>query len=280
MKIILMSQGAIMSKIANYFNSQNIDFQLIILQDNTRTLNASLSVPETFSPQFLTKSGLTDYLASINTETLIISAANRYIYPKHIVSKKNLTIINYHSSLLPKFPGRNSEAWTIYAGEEFGGITWHFVEEKLDSGKIIVQEMVKLSDEITSFELLKIYTNLAFKSFTLFINDLINKKALRPKSFNFTENVIYSWQKPKDGLIELDCSGVEISRLLRAYDYGPLKILGDLKFLNNGRLYIVKNYKIFKDNFFLKMKNFTFYASEYEVYLKMGDFLFVIHLTE
>jgi methionyl-tRNA formyltransferase len=276
-----MGQGAITSKIANYFISQNLDFKIVTLKDDTRTLKAGLAVPEKFSPQFLSKPELTKYLDSIDQETLIVSAANRYIYPKKIISKPNLTIINYHASLLPKFPGRNSEAWTIYAGEEYGGITWHFVDENLDSGKIIVQEKVKLSDEITSFELLRIYTNLAFKSFTSFIFDLINNtNKIQPRTCNISENVIYSWQKPNEGLIPLDKTGVEISRILRAYDYGPLKILGDLKLYINNTLYIVKKYKIFKDKYFTKMNNFLYQASDDQIYIKKDDFLFFIHLSE
>ena len=53
-------------------------------------------------------------------------------------------IINIHPSLLPKFPGL--EAWTqaLAAGEEVTGCTVHYVDEKIDHGKIIAQREVRI----------------------------------------------------------------------------------------------------------------------------------------
>ena len=62
-----------------------------------------------------------------------------------IISKKFLnaygkTIINIRPSLLPKFKGLNTFKRILKNKEKKTGCTVHFVNEKLDSGKIIVQK--------------------------------------------------------------------------------------------------------------------------------------------
>ena len=67
-----------------------------------------------------------------------------------ILSKKfimgfNNKIINIHPSLLPKFKGLNTHKRVLQNKEKFTGCTVHYVNAKLDSGKIILQKKVKIS---------------------------------------------------------------------------------------------------------------------------------------
>lgn len=55
-------------------------------------------------------------------------------------------IINIHPSLLPKYPGVDAQRQAFEAGEERSGVTIHFVDEGLDTGPIIYQEEVDISD--------------------------------------------------------------------------------------------------------------------------------------
>jgi phosphoribosylglycinamide formyltransferase-1 len=58
-------------------------------------------------------------------------------------------IINIHPSLLPKFPGL--EAWkeALAADETVTGCTVHYVDEKIDHGRIIAQQEVAISPDET-----------------------------------------------------------------------------------------------------------------------------------
>ena len=74
-----------------------------------------------------------------------------------IVSKKFCDefagrIINLHPSLLPKYKGLHAVEQAIQAGEEETGCTVHFVNEYLDSGAIIKQQVVPIlpSDTVES----------------------------------------------------------------------------------------------------------------------------------
>ncbi len=53
-------------------------------------------------------------------------------------------IINIHPSLLPKYKGLNTHQKAINNNEKFSGCTVHYVNSKLDSGKIILQKKVRI----------------------------------------------------------------------------------------------------------------------------------------
>ena len=59
-------------------------------------------------------------------------------------------IINIHPSLLPKYKGLNTHQRAIDNKEKYSGCTVHYVNSKLDSGKIILQKKVKIFKNDTS----------------------------------------------------------------------------------------------------------------------------------
>lgn len=56
-------------------------------------------------------------------------------------------IVNIHPSLLPSFPGLESQKQALDYGVKFAGCTVHFVDENLDAGPIILQATVPVFDE-------------------------------------------------------------------------------------------------------------------------------------
>ena len=66
------------------------------------------------------------------------------ILSPNFIKKIKIPIINIHPSLLPKLKGLNTHERAIKAKHKFSGCTVHFVNEKLDSGKIIAQKKVKI----------------------------------------------------------------------------------------------------------------------------------------
>ena len=67
------------------------------------------------------------------------------ILPKNITKKFAGKIINIHPSLLPKYKGLNTHHKAITNKDKFAGCSVHYVTEKLDSGKIIMQKKVKVT---------------------------------------------------------------------------------------------------------------------------------------
>ena len=60
-----------------------------------------------------------------------------------------------HPSLLPKFKGLNTHKRAISNNEKYSGCTVHFVNSRLDSGKIILQKKVKIRKSETAKSLAK-----------------------------------------------------------------------------------------------------------------------------
>ena len=63
------------------------------------------------------------------------------------VKNFNGNIINIHPSLLPKFKGLNTFARMLENKEKKGGCTVHYVNEKLDSGGIIIQKNFEIKSK-------------------------------------------------------------------------------------------------------------------------------------
>jgi len=55
-------------------------------------------------------------------------------------------ILNIHPSLLPAFPGLESQRQALEHGAKFSGCTVHFVDENLDAGPIILQAVLPIED--------------------------------------------------------------------------------------------------------------------------------------
>ena len=58
-------------------------------------------------------------------------------------------ILNIHPSLLPAFPGLESQRQALQYGVKFAGCTVHFVDENLDAGPIVLQAVVPVQDDDT-----------------------------------------------------------------------------------------------------------------------------------
>ena len=66
------------------------------------------------------------------------------ILSKKFINKFNHPILNIHPSLLPKYKGLNTHKRILQNKEKYTGCTVHYVNEKLDSGKIILQKKIKI----------------------------------------------------------------------------------------------------------------------------------------
>jgi phosphoribosylglycinamide formyltransferase-1 len=70
----------------------------------------------------------------------------RLLSPFFVTSFPN-RILNIHPSLLPSFPGLESQRQALEYGVKFAGCTVHFVDENLDAGPIVLQATVPVRDD-------------------------------------------------------------------------------------------------------------------------------------
>ena len=72
----------------------------------------------------------------------------RIISPEFVKKYKN-RIINIHPSLLPAFPGLNSQKQALEYGAKYSGCSVHFVDTGMDTGPVIIQAVVKVNEKDT-----------------------------------------------------------------------------------------------------------------------------------
>ena len=79
-------------------------------------------------------------ILNLNNIKLICLAGFLKILSKEFIKSFKGKIINIHPSLLPKYKGLNTHYRVLENNEKFTGCSVHFVNEKLDGGKIILQK--------------------------------------------------------------------------------------------------------------------------------------------
>ena len=86
---------------------------------------------------------------------LICLAGFMKILSKNFIKSFKGKILNIHPSLLPKYKGLNTHQRVLLHKEKYSGCTVHIVNSRLDSGKIILQKKVKISNSDTAKSLAK-----------------------------------------------------------------------------------------------------------------------------
>lgn len=99
-------------------------------------------------------STLKKYKVTPSNGLVCLAGFMRIISPYFIKEYKN-KILNIHPALLPAFPGLDAQKQAIEFGSKFSGCTVHFVDEGVDTGSIIIQEIVKINNNDTEKSLSK-----------------------------------------------------------------------------------------------------------------------------
>ena len=88
-------------------------------------------------------------LLQANEVDLICLAGYMRLLSPYFVAAFPNRILNIHPSLLPSFPGLESQRQALEYGVKFAGCTVHFVDENLDAGPIVLQAVVPIADTDT-----------------------------------------------------------------------------------------------------------------------------------
>ena len=106
-------------------------------------------------------------LKSLNADLFVVVAFR--MLPQSVWDLPNKGTINLHTSLLPNYRGAAPINWVLINGEKETGITTFFIDQQIDSGAIIKQEKIKLTETTTAAEL---HNTLMHKGSELLINTL------------------------------------------------------------------------------------------------------------
>jgi methionyl-tRNA formyltransferase len=90
-----------------------------------------------FQPEELSDPSFIDSLRKVDPDLIVVVAFR--ILPKAVFLLPRLGAINLHASLLPRYRGAAPINWAIIRGETRTGVTTFFLEEKVDTGRILLQ---------------------------------------------------------------------------------------------------------------------------------------------
>lgn len=256
---LILGTGELAFQCAKFVNQNNFIVKFFDTNETQSKILQQKIQNENIQYSFKTKKELTEILDQINQRTFLLSAINPYIIPTKIINNPNILAINCHPALLPKHPGRNVEAWTIFEQDPEAGVTWHQITPLIDSGVILIQKKIILDDSFTSIKLMRFLNALGFEAFVQIFDDVFHGKEIEFfKPHQAREKLHYSWEKPNDGYLDLSWSGEKISAFLRAMDFGILDLLGKPKLVFENKCYTWDRYKITKDeNSFSDTIDFT-----------------------
>ena len=102
-------------------------------------------------PEHLTDSKFVSEVQLLAPDLIVVVAYR--ILPYEIYAVPKLGSFNLHASLLPKYRGAAPIHWAIMNGEKESGVTTFFLQEKVDTGSILLQARVKIGPDETAGEL-------------------------------------------------------------------------------------------------------------------------------
>jgi phosphoribosylglycinamide formyltransferase-1 len=90
---------------------------------------------------------MADWLTDRGVE-LVVLAGYMQLLSGEFLDRFRARVINVHPALLPAFPGLHAVEQSVEYGVKLFGVTVHFVDEGVDSGPIILQRSVEITEPL------------------------------------------------------------------------------------------------------------------------------------
>jgi len=166
---------------------------------------------------------------------LIVVAAYGHILPQEVLNLPRYGCINVHPSLLPKYRGSSPIASAILDGEKITGVTIMLLDEGMDTGPVLRQKEVPISDEDTTGTLTAKLATIGAQSLLETLSHWI-EASIEPQPQD-ASRATYSRQITKeDGEINWQLSALDIWRRVRAFEPWP----GSYTHWSGRRLKVIK----------------------------------------
>lgn len=157
---------------------------------------------------------LIDKVKKLNADIAVVCSFN-YKVPKSLLDSVKDGFVNVHPSLLPKYRGANPYSAAIMNGEKETGVTLHFMDESFDTGDIVAQKKLLISEFETMGTLFNRTNIIALDMLIDTLKKYENAELSREKQpkGDFPKGLIL----PEEALfINYQQSAIEINNLVRA----------------------------------------------------------------
>lgn len=155
------------------------------------------------------------------TPDIICSVYYRNIIPSDVIKAANRKIFNLHPSLLPRYRGCSSLTWAMINGEKECGYTYHYIDEGIDTGNIIIQKSVRIEEFDTQLTLYNRIMVLAMEDFEKAFDMVCSGY---PGTVQNGKGSYYGRGCPYNGEISEDMDDDTVERFIRAMIYPPYPV--------------------------------------------------------
>ena len=204
-----------------------------IEQSPIKEISLSLGLP-ILQPIKIRDSVVVDHIRKFNPD-LIVVAAYGQILPRSILEIPPLGCINVHASLLPRWRGASPIQAAILAGDAVTGVSIMKMDAGLDTGPIIAQKEINISDDDTAYSLSEKLSNLGA---SLLLDTLEEYISGKNKMINQNVEQVTKTHliKKEAGLLDFNISTEMLERAVRAYNPWP----GTFFFWNSNQIKVIK----------------------------------------
>jgi phosphoribosylglycinamide formyltransferase-1 len=161
--IFASGNGSNFQAIIDEIEKGNLDAEIAVLVTDKpdcfaveRALNHNIPVfsfiPKNYSSKEDYEKKIAFFLIEKNVSLIVLAGYMRLIGETLLKAFHN-RIINIHPALLPAFPGKNGIRQAYDYGVKIFGVTVHYVDAGVDTGKIIAQECFKAEETETLTEI-------------------------------------------------------------------------------------------------------------------------------
>ncbi|WP_225709605.1 amino acid adenylation domain-containing protein, partial [Bradyrhizobium cenepequi] len=152
----------------------------------------------------------------------IFSVGSPFILPLDVFGRARDGAFNYHDGPLPRYAGAHATSWALLAQETEHAITWHRIDDGIDTGDLVVQRQVPIVPEDTALALnLKCY-EAAVEGFRELLTGLRNAKVTaRPQALKDRSYFPRRRRPDAAGCLRWDRSAHQLSAMTRGLDFGP-----------------------------------------------------------
>jgi len=132
------------------------------------------------------------------------------------VGFKNLHLVNCHGSMLPKYRGACPYLAVVFHGDKETGLTYHVIDEGIDTGDILFQQKVDVAEEETTHSLIDRIAERFGGTVVPFLCDLVDGKIVGRKQEGEVSYI--PAQSPDWGWIPWDKDPKTIAQRMRALE--------------------------------------------------------------
>lgn len=135
--------------------------------------------------------------------------------------------VNCHYSLLPNHRGRSPVPWAIFDGDSITGISWHLIDDRIDTGRVFFQLTTQITKNETALSLFMKLDELAIYSFSSVFEMARSGYAgvsSVPQSLLGSKTSYHKAGPPFNGVINDEWDYDTIERFIRAMTYPPLPL--------------------------------------------------------